>query len=121
MESGAERGGYPGLGGRSRPHHDGIDHTKENNERVTIFASALLAPHGSRGTLSAQDPRSRLPAADRPPRPTTAEAAPPAETTAAHDWEFAVGDGQGSGATGSVMVVDAESGSDFVLIASGLR
>src|SRR5512134_4179202 len=74
-------------------------------KRMTVFAGALLLLTGA-GTLSAQD-------AD-----TTA---PAAATTAAHDWEFALSaTDKAPGATGSVMVVDAESGSDFVLVASGL-
>ena len=98
-------------------------------KRVTIFAGALLLLTGA-GTLSAQDADTTAPAADPtaeavppadPMADPTAEAAPPAETTAAHDWEFALSaTDKAPGATGSVMVVDAESGSDFVLVASGL-
>lgn len=74
-------------------------------KRVTIFAGALLLLTGA-GTLSAQDADTTAPAAD---------------PTAAHDWEFALSaTDKAPGATGSVMVVDAESGSDFVLVTSGL-
>jgi hypothetical protein len=89
--------------------------------KVTIFAGGLLLLMGA-GTLSAQEADTTAPPAD-PVAETapTEESAPAAETTAAHDWEFALSaTDKAPGATASVMVVDAESGSDFVLVASGL-
>lgn len=90
-------------------------------KRVTIFAGALVLLMGA-GTLSAQEADTAAAAAD----PAAAEApaeesAPAAETVAAHDWEFTLSaTDQAPGASATVMVVDAESGSDFVLVANGL-
>jgi hypothetical protein len=89
-------------------------------KRVTIFAGALVLLTGA-GTLSAQDTD---PAAQADPAAEAGAAdqsAPAAETTAAHDWEFTLSaTDRAPGASATVMVVDAESGSDFVLVANGL-
>ena len=90
-------------------------------KRVTIFAGALVLLMGA-GTLSAQEADTAAAAAD----PAAAEApaeesGPAAETAAAHDWEFTLSaTDRAPGASATVMVVDAESGSDFVLVANGL-
>lgn len=89
-------------------------------KRVTIFAGAFLVLTGA-GTLSAQEADTTALPADPAAQAPTEESAPAAEATAAHDWEFALSaTDKAPGATASVMVVEAESGSDFVLVASGL-
>jgi hypothetical protein len=87
---------------------------------MTILAGAFVLLTGA-GTLSAQDTdpgAAADPAAEAAP---TDESAPAAEATPAHDWEFTLSaTDKAPGASATVMVVDAETGSNFVLVASGL-
>jgi hypothetical protein len=80
-------------------------------QRITILASATLFLAGA-GSLMAQEADSAAGAA---------QAAPVAQEQPAHDWEFTLSaTDKAPGASATVMVADAESGSDFVLIATGL-
>ena len=78
-----------------------------------ILAGAILLVAGAAGSLMAQEPDATAPVAE-----PSMEAAPAAP---AHDWEFALAaTDEAPGASATVMVDEAESGSDFVLVASGL-
>jgi hypothetical protein len=95
--------------------------------RITIAVGAILLLLGA-ATVSAQDGEAVAPvaepAAEEAPAVETdpaAETAPAAETQVAHDWEFVLSaTDKAPGASATVMVVEAESGSDFVLVANGL-
>jgi hypothetical protein len=99
-------------------------------QKIMMLAGALVLL-ASVGSLAAQEADTTAPAADYPAvdapavEPPVAEgadeAAPLAETPAEHDWEFVLAaTDKAPGASATVMVVDAEEGSDFVLEASGL-
>lgn len=88
-------------------------------KRVAIPAVAILLLAGA-GTVTAQE--AVAPAGDPAAEADAAvETAPAAETQAAHDWEFTLSaTDKAPGASATVMVVEAEGGSDFVLVANGL-
>ena len=99
-----------------------------------ILAGAFLLIAGAAGSLMAQEnettPPPADPSAEAPPvaepsmeAPPAAEpsveAPPAAEST--HDWEFVLAaTDKAPGASATVMVDEAEGGSDFILVASGL-
>lgn len=94
-------------------------------KRFTISAAAILLLIGA-GTVSAQDNEAPAadPAAEVAPAAETApadESSAAAEAQEAHDWEFTLSaTDKAPGASATVMVVESEGGSDFVLVANGL-
>ncbi|MGH7566386.1 MAG: hypothetical protein ACREK2_06115, partial [Gemmatimonadota bacterium] len=95
---------------------------------ILAGAFALLA---SAGSLAAQEADTTAPAVEPPAVEEPAvevpaaegadEPAPVTEAQPEHDWEFALAaTDKAPGASATVMVVDSEQGSNFVLVANGL-
>lgn len=83
--------------------------------RIEILGAALLLAVAA--PLAAQEADTTAAAPEAP----TATATPAAEAPAEHDWEFTLAaTDQAPGASASVMVTEADPGSDFILVANGL-
>lgn len=97
------------------------------------WMAGVIALLAFAGPLAAQDPVENAPVTEPPAAqeptmeqpaaqdPAAMEQAPADEMPAAHDWEFALAPTEKApGASATVMVVDAETGSDFTVVATGL-
>jgi len=84
-------------------------------QRITIGMAVILLLMGA-GSLAAQEADTTAPAPEG-----AVEAAPAAQEQPNHDWEFTLpATDKAPGASATVMVVDAEQGSDFVVVTNGL-
>ncbi|CAN5809580.1 hypothetical protein BH20GEM1_BH20GEM1_12610 [soil metagenome] len=93
---------------------------------VLLSSAGSLAAQEADTTAQAGDPAAEAPpveppAMEAPAADAAVEGAAVAEEHAEHDWEFTLSaTDKAPGASATVMVMDAEQGSDFVLVASGL-
>jgi hypothetical protein len=94
---------------------------------VLALAGPLAAQDPAQNPPAVEPPSAQEPAQDptmeQPPveQPEVAEGAEDPAAQPAHDWEFALAPTEKApGASATVMVVDAEQGSDFTIVATGL-
>jgi hypothetical protein len=103
---------------------------------VLLSSAGSLAAQEADTTAQAGDPAAEAPPVEPPAMEAPPADAPPADAPAAdaavegaavaqeqaeHDWEFTLSaTDKAPGASATVMVMDAEQGSDFVVVANGL-
>jgi hypothetical protein len=88
-------------------------------QEADTTAPAMEAPAAEAPAV--EPPAAEAPAAEAPAADAAVEGAAVAEAEPAHDWEFTLSaTDKAPGASATVQVMEAEQGSDFVLVASGL-